>query len=291
MGQPSGTMDNTVLALDIGGTKTAWSAANSDGELLKSGRFPTPTEPELLISTLTKLISQHSCSSVGIGIAGTTKNRQELGILTNLPKLSGLKLAARLRDNGAPLTIIDNDARCALVGEVWKGSLQEERNAVFLTIGTGIGGAVLQRGTVLPYPTDVTMEISRTIIDPADHFPAPTGQGSLEALLGGKSLERRFGVSMAELAKDGHAGKEEALEIWKIISGYFHESLRAIQDNWQTKQIVIGGKGASDLALYLGEYTPPFPVVAAQLAEQAGVIGAARLALDIFEDTQKTWDE
>lgn len=284
-------MDNTVLALDIGGTKTAWSVVSATGELLKSGRFPTPTEPELFVSTLSKLLSQHPSSSVGIGIAGTTKNRQELGILTNLPQLSGLKLAARLRDNGAPLIIIDNDARCALVGEVWKGSLQEERSAVFLTIGTGVGGATLQRGAVLPYPTDVTLEICRTIIDPDDHFPAPTGSGTLEALLGGKSLERRFGVSMAELSKDGHAGKKEALEIWTIISGYFHESLKAIQDTWQTKQIVVGGKGASDLSLYLGEYTPPFPVVAAQLGEQAGVIGAARLALDIFEDTQKTWDE
>ena len=284
-------MTEHVLAFDVGGTKTAWALVDDQGAIIEDGRFPTPTEPEMFISTLSKLIAEHPCKSIGIGVAGIVKNSQELGILTNLPKLSGLKLGALLRESGSPLVVVENDARCALIGEVWKGSLHDAENALFLTIGTGIGGAVLRRGVVLPYPQDITKEISRTTVDPDDHFPSPTGPGTVEALLGGRSLEQRFGIPMDELAAEGKAGGEEALEVWAMISQYFYNSLGVLQSIWNTKQVIIGGKGAADLTLYIGNFTPPCPVLAAQLGEQAGLVGAARLALDLFEDAQKAWDE
>ena len=86
----------------------------------------------------------------------------------------------------APLTILENDARCALIGEVWKGSAQEFSSAVLLTLGTGVGGAVMQKGTVLPHPQSISLEIGRLIVDPTDIFPTTSGFGTVEALIGGR---------------------------------------------------------------------------------------------------------
>ena len=281
-----------VLSFDIGGTKTAWGLVDAEGTLQAHGSFPTPQEQAPFLSSLTNVIGKHVADAVGIGMAGTVSaDHEDLIVCPNIPALSHLQLVRRLREAGAPLTTLENDARCALIGEVWKGSAGDFSSAVMLTLGTGVGGAVMQKGKVLPHPQDISLEIGRLIVDPTDIFPTTSGFGTVEALVGGRNLQERFGISLADEAEHAARSESQSLEVWGYISEYFHLCLESIYAEYQCRTIIVGGKGSRDLSRYLGSQEPPCPVIPAALGEQAGVFGAARLALDIYEEDKKEWYE
>ena len=285
-----------TIGFDIGATKTAWAIVDTEGEVSSSGKFVTPNEREALIKELvaciTKARKTETIAAVGIGAAGTVSaNHRDVVVCQNIPDLSHFQLVSTLEKEVELPVVLDNDARCALVGEAWQGTARETTSAVLITIGTGVGGAVMQKGRVLPHPTDVNQEISHLVADPADLFPGQSGRGTVESMLGGRSLEARFGVSVAELAKGTAAGKEDDVEIFTTISYYFIQCIRAIYDVFHCKMIIVGGQAADELELYLRE-SPPCPVIPAQLGELAGAIGAARLALDVAEardEEQAEW--
>lgn len=289
-------MPNTVLAFDIGGTKTAWAVVDETGKILKQDRFPTPgTQEELLGGLLTVAKAHPDVVAVGVGFPGPVTGDGTVIHCTQLPHLAGSTPAAAVGELLGVPSRADNDARCALIGEIWKGAGQDITSAVFLGLGTGIGGAVMQKGRVLPAPHDVMQEIGHIVADPSNPFPGTAGPGTIESLIGGKSTEERFGVKLSELSEQAHKGNEEALELWKTISYYFLLSVRAIADIYSCKRIIVGGGGAKDLEFYLQD-PPPCSVVAAELGTEAGLVGAARLAWDAFEEVasakkaEEEWD-
>lgn len=285
----------TVLGFDIGATKLAWGLVQEDGELLKQGEFPTPHSKEDLLEKVATVVEQAGkVKALGVGIAGvTTANHEDIVVFPNIPELSHFQIVKELRSSFGLPVALDNDARCALVGESWLGSAIETSSAVLITVGTGIGGAVKQKGSVLPHPTDVSKEIGRIVADPTDLLPVQGERGTIEALIGGKNLEMRFGISMKDVAIGAKAKNPEDVQLFEVISNYFMQCLRAIVDVYNPKMIIVGGHGSEELDLYLqGE--PPRPVIPAALGKMAGVFGAARLALDLHEkqlEEDKEWGD
>lgn len=274
-----------VLAFDIGGTKIAWALVDAEGEISKSGHIPTDPDVAGFESSLKKIVDTHSdVQGVGIGFPGEVTEVGTITFSTNLPHLHGFNLRDILGEHlDLPLRV-DNDARCALIGEAWRGGAQETSSVILITLGTGVGGAVMQKHKVLPTDDYVGNEISRIVADPTNPFPGTAGAGTIESLIGGRSLEQRFGISMKELSEGVRKHNEDAVEIWKTISYYFLQSVRAIYDVYACKLIMVGGKGMHDLEYYLQDEKTPCPVVKASLGEEAGLVGAARLAWDAYED-------
>ena len=271
------------LGFDIGGTKIAWGVFSEEGALQKSGKTATPQNRDALLSILTKVIKTYPVKGVGIGIAGTVSaDHEDIIVSPNIPSLSHFELGHYLETTCKTVVAIDNDARCALLGEVWRGVAKDYSNAILLTIGTGLGGAVLQRGAILPHPEDVSQEIGRILVDPLDAFPASSGRGTVEAFLGGSNLEQRLGIKLSEIAKGAREGDLKAKRVWKQISYYFLQSMRAVHDHFHCEAIIIGGIGSRDLAYYLQD-EPPCPIVAAKLGGKAGMYGAAQLAIALCE--------
>jgi glucokinase len=276
------TMTN-VLGFDVGGTKTSWGLFSQEGDLLKNGQYATPQDREEFLEVLVAVAKPLEVSAIGIGIAGTTSaDHEDVVVCPNIPSLSHFQLVSHLKTElGVPVTL-DNDARCALIGEVWQGAAHDTSSTVLITIGTGIGGAVMQKGAVLLHPTDINQEISHLVVDPSNLLETSSGRGTVEALLGGKNLEERFGIPVGELVSDAREGKEEAIGVFRTVSHYFKQCLQVIHMTYNCRQILVGGKGCKDLDLYLQD-TPPCPVHPAKLGELAGLYGAARLALDVQE--------
>lgn len=282
-----------VLAFDVGGTKTAWAVVTDDGHMSEQGTYATPQEAEPFLASLIAIIQAHpEVVTVGIGIAGTVSaDHKGTLVIPNIPHLSHLELTEQVTQATSKPVALDNDGRCALIGEVWLGAARDTSSAVMLTLGTGVGGAVMQRHKILPHPTDLSLEISHLPADPADLYPAPSGAGTVEALLGGKNIEARYGVSLAEMAEKVRTGDAEAQEFWDIVSHAFHQCVRAIHQVYSCRMIVVGGRGVADLAYYLGSEEPACPVVPAELGSNAGIVGAARIALDLATEEAKDWDE
>lgn len=279
----------TFLGFDIGGSKVAWGVFNEEGELQKDGRFPTPESYEALLAALLPIIKQHEAAAVGVGAPCiVSKNHRDIVFATNLPFLAHHHLVNDIESQSSALASVNNDAQCALIGEVWQGSAQEFSSAVMLTLGTGVGGALMQKRIVRPYPLDASQELCRLVVDPSDLFPARTGQGTLEALIGGHNLEKRFGVSLSEMAIAVRKGDAEAIDFWKEVSQLFLRCIRTVHAEFSCKNIIVGGVGGQDLSYYLQD-TPPCPVITAALGQKAGLYGAVRVGMDYFENYHGDW--
>lgn len=271
------------LGIDAGASKTGWAVMTGEGKILEEGQYPTPTEKDQFVRKLENLVLAHPTQAVGIGLAGTiSANHEDIVVSPNLPDLSHTQLVNLLKEENEHSTL-DNDARCALIGEVWQGAAQKMSNVVLLTIGTGVGGAVMQKGVIHPHPEDINKEIGRIVVDPQDGFVSLSGRGTIEAFLGGRNLEQRLGIDMRQMAIKVREGSQEAREVWKQISYYFILCMRAIKTLFDCETILIGGVGSKDLKYYLQE-EPPCPVIPARLGEKAGVYGAARIAIDLVKE-------
>jgi len=275
--------DALILAFDSGGTKTAWATFNEDLRLQETGQYPTPEDLQEYLDTMRTLIEKHAVKVVGLGVAGTISTDHTTVLVSpNIPYLNGVNLEEAL-GNEEVLVKVDNDARCALIGEVIAGAAQSDTSVVLITIGTGIGGAVMQKGVVLPHPQDVSEEIGRIVVDPNDAFQSPTGRGTVESFIGGKNVENRFGIKLHDIAEKVRLGDPKSKQVWEQISYYFLQSLRAIHMVYSCREIIIGGIGAADLEYYLqGE--APCRVIPAKLGVQAALYGAGRLALDRYHE-------
>ena len=280
------------LGFDVGGTKTAWGVFDIEGNLLQENQKPTPQTKEDFIELITAVVQKYKVKAIGIGIAGTiSADHKDTIICPNIPRLGHTEIVERIKENGVELVALENDARAALIGEVWQGSAKDMSSAVMLTLGTGVGGAVMQKGKILPHPQSINEEIGRLIVDTTDVFPNPNGRGTIEAFLGGKNLERRLQISMADIAHGVRAGDKESIEIWEEISYFFEISIKAVYSTYSCKNIIIGGKGVNDLEYYMGSKEYPCAIIPATLKEKAGLYGAGRIAIDQYEiDTQTDWD-
>jgi len=269
-------MIKEALAFDIGGTKTAWGVVSPEGIITHHKQVSTPEKPGELYTLVEEISDKHPQLPIGIAIAGTVQGKA-VGVCTNLPGISGMHWDAMDR-----LMVVDNDARSALLAESALGAAADFQNAILLTLGTGIGGGIKRKGQVLPHPKEVSEELSRLIIDRGDVFPAATGTGTLEAILGGRNLEQRFQISLAEEARSARSGNEEAQEVWMIISHYFHEALRVLASHYQPDVVILGGIGSQDADLYLGDQRPPCAVVPAQFGAHAPLVGIGLAAMNLL---------
>ncbi len=287
---------NHFLGIDIGGTKLAWGLFDANLQLSEHGRMPTPPDLEGLLAEIKDLATaqgEAEVVAIGLGIPGThTKDRGSMLISPNIPYLNGVNILGELKVllPGIAITY-DNDARCALVGEVVAGAAKNLRNAVLITIGTGVGGAVLQRGHVLQHPDDITQELGHIPVDSMDAYTSPhSGRGTLEAFLGGKNLEERLDISLKEQVALARKDDTESLEIWAQIQEYMDRCLGALENTYNCETILVGGVASNDLDLYLGDHELPCKVIPTKLGELSGLYGAAQLALDAWHDA-KTGNE
>jgi hypothetical protein len=131
------------------------------------------------------------------------------------------------------------------------------------------------------------------VVDPTDIFPSKSGRGTVESFIGGRNLQERLQIDLANEAEAIRTGNgeahAEAKEIWHAISYFFVQCMKAVHAEYNCSTIIIGGIGSKDLEHYLQDPTP-CPVIPAKLGEQAGLFGAGRLAMDVYEESQKDWE-
>ncbi|HEV8293135.1 MAG TPA: ROK family protein, partial [Tepidisphaeraceae bacterium] len=211
-----------------------------------------------------------------------------------LVEVQGLKWTEFLgRKRAVPVL---NDAQAALLGEVWKGSAAGARNAILLTLGTGVGGAILCDGSILKGAIGRAGHIGHMTLDLNGIDDMVKTPGSLETLIGNYTIGDRSGgkfKSTHELVAAAQRGDQKAREVWErsvFALGCAVVSMINIAD----PEVVIigGGIAAAGPALFeplhavldRHEWRPHghrARIVAATLGEFAGAIGAAYNAMQI----------
>jgi glucokinase len=145
--------------IDIGASTIKYGIVNNSGEVCFRNRKATPREAnaeeifEAVLSCGEALLYEASENDwdipyIGVGSPGIVDVARGVisGNCPNLPQWIGFPLRDRLRDRLNLTILVDNDANCALVGEHRFGSARDAATCVMLTVGTGLGGAIMTEG-------------------------------------------------------------------------------------------------------------------------------------------------
>lgn len=197
------------LGFDVGGTNIRAEALDGSGRSLPpsgglSGilRTRTPTTPARLLDTVAKLTAAVEESldcviqGVGVGCAGLIDQSGAVLTSPNIACLDGFPLAAALSEKLRRPVIVDNDAVTAAVAEMQEGCLQGVDEGIYVTVGTGIGAALISGGTIRKGAHNLAGEVGHTTLlasgtPAADGPPCPCGgRGCWEGLASGSALGR-----------------------------------------------------------------------------------------------------
>lgn len=157
-----------VLAFDLGGTKLAAAMFTQEGDIVFASATPlgerTGRDVGQLVLDEADLLLQKAAeenqqvTAIGICVPGIAYAQTGNVWAPNIPGWKDYPLGKQLKEKFEPLTIsafIDSDRACSILGEVWKGNARGCRDAVFLTVGTGIGAGILADNRILRGAGDI----------------------------------------------------------------------------------------------------------------------------------------
>jgi fructokinase len=198
-------------AIDAGGTKFLCGVGTADGEILEQIRIPTG-EPVDTMERVVSFFRSHRQSLAAIGIASfgplqLNPASPHYGYITSTPKTSWayFDLLGAIRKAIAVPLALNTDVNAAALGESRWGAGQQLSNFMYVTVGTGIGGAALINSSILPGLGHVEMGHIRVPHDLIrDPFPGacPYHGDCLEGLASGSAIEARWKISPSEIPAD-----------------------------------------------------------------------------------------
>ena len=292
-----------TCGIDIGGTKIAAGLVSSEGELSRRIERPTnPSHPQAIIDTVVEMVAELDGNEVAraVGVAAAAfldRTRDRVYFAPNIA-WSDFPLQDVLEERlGRPVTL-ENDANAAGWAEFQFGAAKHAHSMVMLTMGTGVGGAIVEDGRLLIGGFGAAGELGHIIIEPDGLLCGCGNRGCLEQYASGTALMREARADlgrpeltseeMTELLVDGDLAAIAVLNKVCDAMGRGITSLVAVTD---PEVVVIGGGVAKAGALvsepitqsfkrHYGAYDRrPVPrIVVATMGNSAGVIGAADLA-------------
>jgi len=185
-----------VLGIDIGGTHIKAGIVDELGAILASRTVETPPDLEGFVPSLHDAIrwlleATSAPAGVGVGCKGIINPDSTLVEVLpgSLHYLEGLRLSDLV---GLPVDVpvfADNDARVALAGEMVWGAAKGYQNVIMLTLGAGVGGAVIANGQLLRGHTGIAGHLGHLTVDP-NGLPCSCGnRGCLETVFSARAIE------------------------------------------------------------------------------------------------------
>jgi glucokinase len=284
------------IGVDLGGTNIKIVVVSDDGSVLDYRTCDTAdTEgswAQTIKTNLHEIETRRVQAPCHIGIAApglAAKDGRSIAYMQGrLAGLQGfmwdefLQLSSRV--------VVLNDAHAALLGEVWQGAAKGYRNVILLTLGTGVGGAVLLDGRLIKGQIGRAGHLGHTSINSDGTPDIVNTPGSLEQMIGNYNLAERSGgrfTSTRRLVEAHLAGDTEATTIWLRSVHHLAAAIASFINAFDPEVVIIGGGIAeAGPALFepVRQYLDRFewrpmghkvPVIAAALGEKAGAIGAA----------------
>ena len=306
------------FGVDIGGTTVKMGLFEEDGKILDKWEIVTDTSEEgkavlpNIASSIEAKIAEHNLDKrdiLGIG-AGVPAPVNSEGIVNGSANLGWKykEVKKELEELTGVASYIGNDANVAALGEMWKGGGEGEKNMIMVTLGTGVGGGIIIDGKMLVGANGAGGEIGHICVNYSEKDQCGCGnRGCLEQYASATGIVRlakqKLGQEMRATALNKEdvtakdvfdavkAGDEVAQEIaveFGRYLGYGLANLAAIAD---PAVFVIGGGVSKAGEVLLSYIEKPFMeraffanknvrFVLAQLGNDAGICGAAKMVLD-----------
>ncbi len=313
-----------AIGIDIGGTKMAGALVDDAGTILKELRIPSPIDDsdqmiEAIGSLISKLDQSEQVVAVGVAAAGFMSADRE--IMYHSPNIAAWRnepLKKRIETKTRLPVLLENDANAAGWAEFRFGAGVQAKSMIMLTIGTGVGGAIISDGVLLKGGFGIGAELGHAVLNPGGRECGCGQHGCVESYCSGTALLK----AARELAVSGEIKatrlKELMLETGELSGEQLYQAIleddaganeliTELGENLGTAiasifvpvldpELVVIGGGVSALGEKLlapirssfeqlipaKGYRPELEIVKAKFLNQAGLIGAADLARHSF---------
>jgi glucokinase len=297
-----------AIGVDLGGTKILAGVLTRSGEVIRQHERPTPQDSqeavlEALAAAVAELLDDE-VAAIGFGVPSPIDQPKGVVVECVNVKLVDCPLRDLMHLRfGLPIGL-DNDANAAAIGEWRAGAGRGVDDLVMLTLGTGVGGGVITRGSPMRGARGGGMELGHVVVvhDGLPCHGACRGRGHLEAYLTGVAAgavaQKAFGpdADARLLLRLADEGDETARSILADIGGYLGSGLGSFANVFEPDLMVIGGGfgvAAWDYVIpraeevMLRETLRPMRdrlrVVRAELGTVAGLIGAGFVAFETLD--------
>lgn len=299
------------IGIDLGGSHVAIGVVDSNGVIIekKERRILAKEKKDIcsfieeyIVENVNEIIQKHNISSIGIAIPGTL-NKTTVIKSVNLG-LENYNIVERLKEKISLPIKIKNDAKCAALAENKFGSLKNYKRSVFLTLGTGIGGAVIINNQLLDTGDLPGMEIGHMVIH-KDGLPCNCGnKGCFEKYASMKAFKNNLraelgldettrGQELLDMIRNNNSSNKSYLKIEKIVNEFIENlgvGIGNLINLFEPEAIVIGGSFVyfEDVLLdrlknifiykpYIFNKRNEIIIKPAILGNDAGIIGASLL--------------
>ncbi|HHT57768.1 ROK family protein [Herbinix luporum] len=290
-----------VLALDIGGTSIKIGIINKHGEILESSEVPTFAKEggEVLINRVLDIIGRYdNIDRIGISATGQVDPIEGKIIFAtdNIPGWTGIEIKRRIEEKYKIPTAVENDVNAAALGEAYFGAAIGNESFLCLTYGTGVGGAIIEKGEIYRGNLNSAGEFGHIITHVGGRDCTCGGKGCYETYASTTSLVRQVkeklgmedvnGRIIFDYLNKGNHDIKNIVDKWlqEVIMG-----LVSLIHIFNPSLIVLGGGIMSQTYIidYIRENLPNYvmpnykevKVVQASLGNNAGILGAAHLAM------------
>jgi glucokinase len=282
---------DSVLAIDLGGTKTAFARVDSSGAMADRRTSPAADSFEASVAQIVEASGR--APSIGLIVPGIYSPATGRAWCPNLWGMDEVPLLDALRARLDVPIAIDSDRSGYVLGEAWLGAARGLRDVVFVAIGTGIGAGILTDGRVVRGAHGIAGAVGWFALDP-EWEDIYRQCGCWESHSAGPGIARRAGHSDARaVAAAARRGDASALASLDRAARFTGMGIANLISALNPEAVVLGGGfmiGAGDLLLErirseVSRWAQPLSaarcrIELTQLGETAGLFGAARLALD-----------
>jgi len=313
-------MTQNRIGIDVGGTNVKLALVSPEGKIIYSNSIPTHAEMgyeytvnniKEAIHTLLKETESKPEDIQGIGFGFPGQVDYKSGIVRLAPNIPGwvdVPIAQKIEEEFHIPTRVDNDVRCAALGELNFGAGQGCENLVCITVGTGIGSGLIVNGKLVRGASNAAGEIGHIKLQMHDGPICGCGDtGCMEAfasgpaivamaenyILGGKSTKFRElanpDITPYIVYEAAKAGDPVAKRIFAIMGEYIGIGLSSVINLLNPEKVIIGGGVAASGDFLMDSIKDTVKkramkiagetveIVPAQLGNTAGVIGASLL--------------
>ncbi|MGB3136522.1 MAG: ROK family protein [Nodosilinea sp.] len=290
--------DRQVIGVDLGGSAIKLGRFTQSGQCLCDRLVPTPqpSTPEPVMAAIADAIAaldpDREAAAIGVGTPGPADVAGRVArVAINLAGWHDVPIADQLEARTGRPVVVANDANCAGLGEAWLGAGRAFKDVLTLTLGTGVGGAIILDGRLFVGRQGTAGELGLITLNP-EGPPCNSGnRGSLEQYCSVQAILRETGQTPAVLFEQARAGNAEAIAFWHTYGRWLGAGIASLVYVLTPEAVIIGGGISAAAELFLPttlteletrvllSSREDMQVLVAELGNQAGIAGAARLAL------------
>ena len=290
-----------VIGIDLGGTAIKLGRFDQAGQCLQSLTVPTPQPPQpavvldAIVAAIAQLDPQNHCRAIGLGTPGPADAAGRVARVAINLGWKDVPLADWLEAKTGKPTVLANDANCAGLGEAWLGAGRQFHDLILLTLGTGVGGAVVMNGKLFVGRHGTAGELGLITLDLQGNPCNSGNRGSLEQHVSVQAIRRRTGLEPEQLGQLAAAGNEEAIAFWHTYGCELAAGLASLIYILTPAAVIIGGGISASFEWFypsllseleirvLASSREGLQILPAELGNQAGIVGAAKLAWELVD--------